>query len=73
VDVTENEKGVKITAKLPGLEEKDLDISLTRDILTISGEKKAEKEDKSDNYYRMERAYGFFQRSISLPTEVDTE
>ena len=73
VDVTENEKEVKITAELPGLEEKDLDVSLTSDTLTISGEKKAEKEDKSDNYYRMERSYGSFQRSIPLPTEVDTE
>lgn len=73
VDMTENEKEVKITAELPGLEEKDLDISLTGDTLTISGEKKAEKEDKGDNYYRMERSYGSFHRSIPLPTEVDTD
>lgn len=42
-------------------------------MLTISGEKKAEKEDKRENYYRMERSYGSFQRSVALPTEVDTE
>lgn len=73
VDVTENEKEVRITAELPGLEEKDIDVSLSNDVLTISGEKKTEKEDRSDNYYRMERSYGSFQRSIPLPTEVDTD
>lgn len=73
VDVTENDKEVRITAELPGLEEKDIDVSLSNDVLTISGEKKAEKEDKGDNYYRMERSYGSFQRSIPLPSEVDTD
>ncbi|GIK40693.1 MAG: hypothetical protein BroJett011_45260 [Chloroflexota bacterium] len=73
VDVTENEKEVRITAELPGLEEKDIDVSLSNDVLTISGEKKAEREDKGDNYYRMERSYGSFHRSIPLPTEVDTD
>jgi HSP20 family protein len=73
VDVTENEKEVRITAELPGLEEKDIDVSLSNDVLTISGEKKAEKEDKGDNYYRMERSYGSFRRSIPLPTEVNSD
>lgn len=73
VDVTENEKEVRITAELPGLEEKDIDVSLNNDTLTIRGEKKAEKEDKGDNYYRMERSYGSFHRSIPLPTEVNSD
>jgi HSP20 family protein len=71
VDVTENDQEVKITAELPGLEEKDIDVSLSNDMLTLKGEKKAEQEDKGENYYRMERSYGSFQRSIQLPAEVD--
>ncbi len=73
VDVTENEKEIKIAAELPGLDEKDIEVSLSGDLLTISGEKKAEKEDKRENYYRMERSYGSFQRSVALPVEVDAE
>lgn len=71
LDVTETDQEVKITAELPGLEEKDIDVSLSHDTLTISGEKKNEKEDKSENYYRLERSYGSFQRAIALPAEVD--
>lgn len=73
VDVTENDKEIKVAAELPGLDEKDIEVSLSGDMLTISGEKKAEKEDKRENYYRMERSYGSFQRSVALPVEVDTE
>jgi HSP20 family protein len=71
VDVTETDQEVRITAELPGLEEKDIDVSLSNDILTLKGEKKSEQEDKRENYYRMERSYGSFQRSIQLPQEVD--
>jgi HSP20 family protein len=73
VDVTENDKEVKVTAELPGLEDKDIEVSLSHDVLTISGEKKNEKEDKGDNYYHMERSYGSFQRSIPLPAEVEAD
>ncbi|MFN8455846.1 MAG: Hsp20/alpha crystallin family protein [Anaerolineae bacterium] len=73
VDVTENDKEIKVAAELPGLDEKDIEVSLSGDMLTISGEKKAEKEDQRENYYRMERSYGSFQRSIALPVEVDTD
>ncbi|NJN99424.1 MAG: Hsp20/alpha crystallin family protein [Anaerolineales bacterium] len=73
VDVTENDKEVKITAELPGLSEQDVEVSLSNDVLTISGEKKHEKEDKGDNYYRMERSYGSFQRTIPLPAEVQSD
>ena len=73
VDVTENDKEIKISAELPGMGEKDIDVSLQNDMLTIKGEKKEEKEDKGKDYYRMERSYGSFSRTITLPIEVETE
>ncbi|MBI1879547.1 MAG: Hsp20/alpha crystallin family protein [Chloroflexi bacterium] len=73
VDVTENDKEVKVIVELPDLEDKDVEVSLSNDVLTISGEKKAEKEDKGENFYRMERSYGSFQRAISLPAEVESD
>jgi HSP20 family protein len=73
VDVTENDQEIKVVAELPGLTEKDVEVSLANDMLTISGEKKAEKEDKGENYYRLERSYGSFQRTIPLPTEVEAD
>lgn len=73
VDVTENDKEIKVAAELPGLDEKDVEVSLSNDMLTISGEKKAEKEDKGENYYRLERSYGSFQRVIPLPAEIEAD
>jgi len=73
VDIVDGEKEVKIAVELPGLDEKDIDVSLSRDTLTISGEKRQEKEDKGKNYYRMERSYGSFKRAIPIPCEVKTE
>jgi HSP20 family protein len=73
VDVTENDKEIKISAELPGMDEKDIDVSLQKDVLTIKGEKKEEKEDKGKDYYRMERSYGSFSRSIPLPVDVETD
>ena len=73
VDVSETDKEIKVSAELPGMDEKDLDVSLTRDTLTIKGEKKEEKEDKGKDYYRMERSYGSFVRSIPLPFDIDTD
>ena len=73
MDVSETDKEFKITAELPGVEEKDIDVSISNEMLTIKGEKKAEKEEKKPNYYRMERSYGTFQRSIPLPTEVEKD
>src|SRR5574340_1211434 len=72
IDVKENEKEVTITAELPGLEEKDFDILLADDTLTIKGEKKEEKEDKGKDYYRMERNYGAFSRVITLPEGIES-
>ncbi len=73
VDVSETDKEIKVSVELPGMDEKDIDVSLTRDTLTIKGEKKEEKEDKGKDYYRMERSYGSFTRGIPLPVEVDTD
>ena len=70
-DVVENDKEIQITAELPGLEEKDVQINLADNVLTIKGEKKAEKEEKDKNYRLVERSYGSFSRSIQLPAGID--
>ena len=71
VDITENDTAFKLSAELPGLSEKDVDISVSGDTLTITGEKRQEKEDKQRNYYLTERSYGQFRRSSLLPEVVD--
>jgi HSP20 family protein len=73
LDVVETDKQVTVSAELPGLEPEDIHISLDHNNLTISGEKRAEKEDKDKRYYRVERSYGSFYRSIPLPEEVDED
>lgn len=72
-DISENEKEYTLTAELPGIDAKDLDITLSDGILTVKGEKKQEKEDKGENYHRIERSYGSFQRSFHIPEKVKTE
>ena len=72
-DVTEREKEIRITAELPGLEEKDVKVELVDNVLTISGEKKAEKEEKNDDRYVVERSYGSFSRSVELPDGIKPE
>ena len=72
-DVREGEKDIRISIELPGMDEKDLDVSLSRDMLTIKGEKKEEQEDKGKDYYRLERLYGSFSRTIPLPVEVESD
>ncbi len=72
-DVTETDKEIEITAELPGLEEKDVQINLADNILTIRGEKKAEKEEKDKNYRLVERSYGAFERTIALPDGVNAD
>lgn len=71
VDVSETDKAIEITAELPGLEEKDVEIDFTDDVLTIKGEKKSEKEETGKNRYISERTYGAFVRSIQLPSGID--
>ena len=73
VDVTEDDKAYKIVAELPGLDEKDVEVSMTGDVLTLKGEKRQEKEEKNKNWYVSERAYGSFQRAFTLPPGVDRE
>ena len=73
IDVAENDREVVVTAEIPGMEEKDFDISLTAETLSIHGEKKSEHEEKKGDYYRMERSYGSFHRTIPLPCEVDAD
>ena len=73
VDVKETDGEVRITAEVPGVEEKDIEIAVSGDTLTIKGEKKEEKEEKGEEYYRLERSYGAFRRSLSLPCEVDAD
>lgn len=73
VDVREDEKEVIVKAELPGMDEKDIDVSLADDILTIKGEKKEEKEDKGKDFYRREIRCGAFNRAIQLPSGLDTD
>lgn len=71
IDVKESDKEFTIRAELPGVEEKDIEVTVTSDAVTIKGEKKEEKEDKGKNYYYMERSYGSFNRVIPLSTETE--
>jgi HSP20 family protein len=73
IDMSETDKELLLKVELPGMSEKDVDISINRDVLTISGEKKQEKEQTEKGWYRMERQYGSFSRSIPLPYEVESE
>ncbi|WP_295315845.1 Hsp20/alpha crystallin family protein [Roseobacter sp.] len=72
-DVTETEKSVDVSIELPGMTEKDIDISLTSDSMTIRGEKKIEHKDERKGVYMSERSYGSFYRTVPLPAGVDTD
>jgi HSP20 family protein len=73
MDVTETDKQIEITSELPGLEEKDVQINVADNLLTIRGEKKAEKEEKDKDYRLIERSYGSFERTLELPDGVNTD
>ena len=73
IDVVDAEKEVKITAELPGMEEKDVEVTVEKDEVVLKGEKKIEEEEKKKDYYRMERRYGSFLRTVPLPCEIDRE
>lgn len=73
VDIYETEHEVVLTAELPGMDEKDIEIKVEDNTLTISGERRMEKEIKEENYHRIERAYGSFCRSFTLPNYVDQD
>jgi HSP20 family protein len=73
IDISEDDKSYKLSAELPGLDAKDVDVSVSDDMLVLKGEKRQEKEQKDENYYFSERAYGTFQRSFELPASVDRD
>lgn len=73
VDVSEDENCYEITAEMPGVEEKDVEVMVKDDRLTLRGEKKSEKEEKKKDYHMSERSYGAFERSFRLPAHVDAE
>ncbi|MCX5891370.1 MAG: Hsp20/alpha crystallin family protein [Deltaproteobacteria bacterium] len=73
VDVAEAADKVTVKAEVPGLDPKEIDISLVGDLLTIKGEKKSEREEKKENYHLVERSYGSFSRAIRLPAAVDAD
>jgi len=73
VDIAETAKGYEITAELPGIDEKNVEVKYADGILTIKGEKKDEKEEKKENYYLSERNYGSFQRSFRVPDGVEAD
>jgi HSP20 family protein len=73
VDVYEDEHAVNLKIEVPGIDEKDLDIRVENNTLTVHGERKFEKEEKEENFRRVERQYGSFTRSFSLPQTVDSE
>jgi len=73
VDVYEDEKKVVLKLEVPGIKEKDLDVSVEKNTLTVKGERKFEQEEKEENFHRIERRYGSFYRAFALPTTVDTE
>lgn len=73
VDVKENENNFLVKADLPGVKSEDIDVSWENNLLTISGKREEEKREDSDNYHRVERSSGTFQRSFSLPDSADCE
>jgi len=73
LDVSETKNDLVVKAELPGMDPKDIEISLNNGLLTIKGEKKQEKEEKDENYHVIERSYGSFTRSVRLPREVQSD
>lgn len=73
IDIKEGSKAYKVTVEVPGVDEKDVKLELCDGVLTISGEKKHEKEEGDENWHRVERSYGSFQRVLTLPDDVNQE
>jgi HSP20 family protein len=73
MEVSETDKSIEISTELPGMDEKDIEISIANDILSIRGEKKAEKEEKKKNYRLYERSYGSFERALALPPGISAD
>ena len=73
VDITETEIAYEVKAEIPGMDKKDIKISVQENVLLLSGEKKKEEEKEDQNYHRVERSYGKFERSFKLPTDVKAD
>src|SRR4051794_13852713 len=73
VDIYEDEHGVQLKLEVPGIDEKDLDIKIENNVLTVSGERKFENEEKEENFHRVERRYGSFTRSFTLPSTINPD
>lgn len=73
VDVYEDEQNITLKIEVPGIDEKDINVSIENNTLTVHGERKFEKEEKEENFQRIERMYGSFTRSFTLPNTVDPE
>jgi HSP20 family protein len=73
VDVYEDEHNITLKIEVPGIDEKDIDVRIENNTLTVHGERKFEKDEKEENYRRVERQYGSFTRTFTLPNTVDTE
>jgi HSP20 family protein len=73
VDVYEDEHNVVLKVEVPGIDEKDIDVRVENNVLTVHGERKVEKEEKEENFRRIERQYGSFIRTFTLPSTVDAE
>ncbi len=73
VDISETDQEVRVSAELPGMDEKDITVELRNDMLTIRGEKKSEQDERGRNWHRREQIHGSFQRSLGLPAGVETE
>ena len=73
VDIYEDESQLVLTAEVPGLSDKEVEIKIEDNVLTIQGERKLEKETREENYHRIERAYGSFYRSFTLPNYIDED
>ncbi|MGO9563197.1 MAG: Hsp20/alpha crystallin family protein [Candidatus Korobacteraceae bacterium] len=73
VDIYEDEHSIQLKLEVPGIDEKDLDIKVENNVLSVSGERKLEKEEKEENFHRVERRYGSFTRSFTLPSTVSTD
>ena len=75
MDVSESDRQIEVTAELPGMDDKDIEVTLTDGVLTVKGEKRSERkeEDRDKHHYRLERSYGAFRRSFRLPPEIDAD
>ena len=71
LDVAETDKALEITAEIPGVDAKDIDVSIVNGMLTIKGEKRSQRDEKTKDYQLVERSFGSFQRAVSLPFDAD--